>query len=130
MAWRTKAYCSSVGVVHPRYRPSESVTAACVTVANFLHIHLMQNDPVKTICSTMFIVSVVQNIKIGDLSQAGMTLAGEGPGDDDMDVDDVDHLPDGTEAGDVVRLSRSEERSLVRDSTAGFAGKLCAYIAC
>jgi proteasome activator subunit 4 len=76
----------------------------------------------------MFIVSVVQHIKIGDLSQSGLSFAGDGvPGDDMMDVDDVDHLPDGTEVGDEPRLSRSEERSLVRDSTASFAGGLIIY---
>ncbi|KAF9474298.1 hypothetical protein BDN70DRAFT_884955 [Pholiota conissans] len=80
------------------------------------------NDPVKTVCSTMFIVSVVQHIKIGDLSQSGLSLSSDGgPGDDMMDVDDTDHLPDGTEIGDEPRLNRAEERSLVRDSTASFA---------
>ncbi|CAA7258771.1 unnamed protein product [Cyclocybe aegerita] len=78
------------------------------------------NDPVKTVCATMFIVSVVQHIKIGDLSQSGMSFSGDEP-DDSMDVDDVDHLPEGTDVGDVPRLSRAEERSLVRDSTASFA---------
>ncbi|KAF8971500.1 armadillo-type protein [Flammula alnicola] len=79
------------------------------------------NDPVKTVCSTMFIVSVVQHIKIGDLSQSGLSLSGDDPGDEMMDIDDVDHLPEGTEAGDEPRLSRADERSLVRDSTASFA---------
>jgi proteasome activator subunit 4 len=69
----------------------------------------------------MFIVSVVQHIKIGDLSQGGVSLSGDEPGY--MDVDDVDYLPEGTEFGDSPRLSKSEERSLVRDSTAGFAGE-------
>jgi proteasome activator subunit 4 len=68
----------------------------------------------------MFIVSVVQLIKIGDLSmqQSGAPIADEAP----MDVDDDGvHLPDGTlTAGQV--LDRSEERMLVRESTAGFAG--------
>jgi len=81
----------------------------------------VQNDPVKTVCATMFIVSVVQHIKIGDLSQSGFSFSDE-PGDDRMDVDDVEHLPDGIEPGAMPQLSRAEERSLVRDSTAGFAG--------
>ena len=71
----------------------------------------------------MFIVAVVQHIKIADLSQSGFSLSGDEPGDQMMDVDDTDRLPEGTDVGDVPRLSRSEERSLVRDSTAGFAGR-------
>ncbi len=39
-----------------------------------------------------------------------------------MDVDEVAHLPDGTELGTSPTLSRAEERILVRESTAGFAG--------
>lgn len=70
----------------------------------------------------MFIVSVVQHIKIGDLSQAGVSLSGDDTGLNVMDVDD-EHLPEGTEPGVMPRLSRSEERSLVRDSTASFAGE-------
>jgi proteasome activator subunit 4 len=70
----------------------------------------------------MFIVSVIQHIKIGDLSQSGLSFSADGPGDDMLDIDDVDHIPDGTDLGDTPRLSRAEERSLVRDSTAGFAG--------
>lgn len=69
----------------------------------------------------MFIVAVVQHIKIGDLSQGGISLSGDEPGYD-VDVDDIDRLPAGTEIGDTPRLSKSEERSLVRDSTASFAG--------
>jgi len=86
----------------------------------------LQNDPVKTVCATMFIVAVVQHIKIGDLSQGGISLSGDEPGYE-MDVDDVDRLPDGTEIGDAPRLSKSEERSLVRDSTASFAGKFFTF---
>jgi len=73
----------------------------------------------------MFIVAVVQHIKIGDLSQSGMSFSGDEPGEM-MDVDKTDHLPEGTEIGSQSQLSRAEERSLVRDSTAGFAGT--AYI--
>lgn len=39
-----------------------------------------------------------------------------------MDVDEVTHLPDGTELGASPTLSKAEERILVRESTAGFAG--------
>lgn len=72
----------------------------------------------------MFIVSVVQHIKIGDLSgqHSGSVnpLVGDGPADGMMDVDTVE-LPEGTEPGDTPSFSREEERSLVRDSTANFA---------
>ncbi|TFK41322.1 hypothetical protein BDQ12DRAFT_768249 [Crucibulum laeve] len=78
------------------------------------------NDPVKTVCATMFIVATIQHLKIGDLSQSRMDLSGD-PGED-MDVDEpYDHLPDGTDMGDTPRLSREDERALVRDSTASFA---------
>ena len=69
----------------------------------------------------MFIVAVVQHIKIGDLSQSGMSFSGDEP-EDMMEVDEIDHLPQGIEIGSQVRLSKAEERSLVRDSTASFAG--------
>lgn len=69
----------------------------------------------------MFIVAVVQHIKIGDLSQSGMSFSGDEP-EEMMDTDEHDHLPEGTEIGSQPQLSRAEERSLVRDSTAGFAG--------
>lgn len=69
----------------------------------------------------MFIVSTVQHIKLGDLSihQSGAPLVDDaGP----MDVDDdPTQLPAGVEAG-MPTLSKSEERALVRDNTAGFAG--------
>jgi hypothetical protein len=39
-----------------------------------------------------------------------------------MDVDEVTRLPDGTELGASPILSKAEERILVRESTAGFAG--------
>jgi proteasome activator subunit 4 len=84
-----------------------------------------KNDPAKTICATMFIVAVVQNIKIGDLSstQSGLSFSSDAPGET-MDVDEGIHLPDGTEPGASPTLSKAEERVLVRESTAGFAGTL------
>ncbi|KAF8807254.1 hypothetical protein BYT27DRAFT_7189352 [Phlegmacium glaucopus] len=80
------------------------------------------NDPIKTVCATMFIVAVVQHMKIGDLSQSGMLFSSDEP-EERMDVDDneIDHLPEGTEIGSQSQLNRAEERSLVRDSTASFA---------
>lgn len=82
------------------------------------------NDPAKTVTAALFIVSVVQHIKIGDLSGShggGFNpLVGDGPAEGMMDVD-TDEIPQGTEPGDVPTFSREEERSLVRDSTANFA---------
>ena len=69
----------------------------------------------------MFIVAIVQHMKIGDLSQSGMSFSGDEP-EETMDVDDVDHLPEGTEIGSEPQLNKAEERSLVRDATASFAG--------
>lgn len=72
----------------------------------------------------MFIVSVIQHIKIGDLSmsQSGAALGDVPP--EEMDIDQEYELPDGTDIGDTPALSRADERSLVRDSTAGFAGRV------
>jgi len=71
----------------------------------------------------MFIIAVVQNIKIGDLSstQSGLSFSSDAPGES-MDVNDEIRLPDGTELGASPTLSKAEERTLVRESTAGFAG--------
>lgn len=82
-----------------------------------------KNDPAKTICATMFIIAVIQNIKIGDLSstQSGLSFSSDAPGED-MDVDGEVWLPDGTELGCPPTLTKAEERTLVRESTAGFAG--------
>lgn len=80
----------------------------------------------KTLCTSMFIVSVVQHMKIGDLSiqQGGVPLS-SAPAEDMMELDaqpDDSRLPDGTDVGETPTLSREEERTLARDSTAGFAG--------
>ena len=86
----------------------------------------VQNDPAKTVCATMFITTIVQaGIKIGDLTHhVGLALASDAPGDEMMAVDEEDiTIPEGTEPGGPT-LSREEERALVRDSTAGFAGAL------
>jgi proteasome activator subunit 4 len=71
----------------------------------------------------MFIIAVVQNVKIGDLSstQSGLSFSSDAPGES-MDVDEEIRLPDGTEPGAPPTLSKAEERTLVRESTAGFAG--------
>lgn len=80
------------------------------------------NDPVKTSCTTTFIVAAIQHVRIGDLSTHTSALP---VFDEVMDVDatdpDMTPFPTGTEAGDTPVLSRDEERTLVRDSTASFA---------
>lgn len=77
----------------------------------------------------MFIVSVVQHMKIGDLSiqQGGMPLSST-PAEQMMDIDSnkEDLLPLGS--GETPVLSREEERALARDSTANFAGEDCEYL--
>lgn len=74
----------------------------------------------------MFIVGVIQHVKIGDLSmhQSGFSLSGDAPGEDLMDTsDDQEQFPSGTETGQFPIFGKDEERALVRDSTAGFAGE-------
>ncbi|KAA1468528.1 hypothetical protein DENSPDRAFT_833844 [Dentipellis sp. KUC8613] len=81
------------------------------------------NDTGKTLCTTMFIVSVIECIKIGDLSltQSGLSISSDAPADDQMSVDNETRLPDGIDVGESSVLSREEERLLVRESTASFA---------
>jgi proteasome activator subunit 4 len=76
----------------------------------------------------MFIIAVVQNIKIGDLSstQSGLSFSSDAPGES-MDIDEGIRLPDGTEPGVLPTLSKAEERTLVRESTSGFAGAFFTY---
>ena len=78
----------------------------------------------KTLCASMFIVSVVQHMKIGDLSiqQGGVPLSST-PAEEMMEIDGAsgEILPSGT--GETPVLSREKERALARDSTAGFAGE-------
>ena len=70
----------------------------------------------------MFISSVVQHIKIADVSmhQVGVDLTSDAPAEDVMDVDG-EELPAGVDAPGMPTLSREEERALTRESTAGFA---------
>ena len=71
----------------------------------------------------MFICAAVQHLKIGDLSvhvQASNILVSDAPsGAEPMDVDAEGHVPEGV---DGRSPSLAEERSIARDSTAGFAG--------
>src|SRR5438105_1153393 len=70
----------------------------------------------------MFIISVVQHMKLGDLSslQSGAPFTDDILADNEMRVDA--EFPQGTEHG-MPALSLDEERTLVRDSTSGFAGE-------
>ncbi|KAL0950801.1 hypothetical protein HGRIS_007566 [Hohenbuehelia grisea] len=82
------------------------------------------NDPGKTVCATMFIVVVVQHLRLGDVSlhPTGLPLDSEAPGDVMMEIDNDDtRLPDGVDIGDTPRLNREDERALTRDGTASFA---------
>lgn len=71
-------------------------------------------------CATSFIVSVVQHLKIGDLtiypSRIPSPSDEDAIGTDQADGQDSDLGP--------PRLSKAEERSLARDSTAGFTGNV------
>ncbi|KAG6889358.1 hypothetical protein C0995_001423 [Termitomyces sp. Mi166 len=77
------------------------------------------NDPSKTMCTTMFIVSVVQHIKLGDLtkSSSGISYFSD---DTNAIMDNVFDVRQGADT-DMPALSKEEARSLVRDSTASFA---------
>jgi hypothetical protein len=72
----------------------------------------------------MFIMAVVQYIKVGDLTVQPFSS----PTFDDMPIMEspkIDYqLPAGIETGYASVLGKEEERTLTRDSTARFAGKL------
>lgn len=72
------------------------------------------NDPIKTICTTMFVISTVQHIKIGDLSicQSGAPLTSDEAAPMDSDGDRTP-LPAGMEGLHPV-FSKAEERALTR----------------
>lgn len=74
----------------------------------------------------MFITASIQHLKIGDLSthQSGFSLSSDAPAEEVMDMsDDHEEIPSGVEVNNLPVYSRDEERSLVRDSTASFAGE-------
>jgi proteasome activator subunit 4 len=77
------------------------------------------NDPTKTLCSSLFVLAVVQFMKIGDLSGVQVDSV---PGDMIEVDEEVVPFPEGTEP-EGPALSREDERVLTRDSTAGFAGE-------
>ena len=76
----------------------------------------------------MFICSAVQHIKIGDLSMHAATstsFISSDVGSMDIDASET-QLPSGIEESQAIAqgsaYSREEERTLARESTAGFAG--------
>ncbi|KZW02117.1 ARM repeat-containing protein [Exidia glandulosa HHB12029] len=81
------------------------------------------NDPMKTICATMFIIGVVQYVKIGELTStpADTLVSSEVPGEDISMTNTTDRLPFGVEPGGPAHLSRLEEAALTRESSSGFA---------
>ena len=63
----------------------------------------------------MFIVAAIQHVKIGDLSSQRSAFADADESMDDDASSEVDHP-------NFSIFSKEEERSMVRDSTASFAG--------
>lgn len=58
------------------------------------------------------------------MTQSGLTLSGDVPPEDSMDVDEDARMPDGREDVGMPALSLAEERILARESTASFAGTI------
>ncbi|KAJ7785950.1 hypothetical protein B0H16DRAFT_1488659 [Mycena metata] len=81
------------------------------------------NDPIKTNCATTFIVAAIQHVRIGDLSTHASGLPAFDAEMMDVEASDPDEapFPTGTDLGVMPVLSKDEERTLVRDSTASFA---------
>ncbi|GLB36441.1 putative protein with domain of unknown function (DUF3437) [Lyophyllum shimeji] len=77
------------------------------------------NDPSKTMCATVFIVSAIQHIKIGDLTKETTRISYTST-DEDVVMDTERDYGQGADT-DVPTLSREEDRALVRESTASFA---------
>ena len=75
----------------------------------------------------MFISSVVQYVRIGDVSMhsAGVPLTDDAAVGELMDVDQTaeSQLPDRAVEAGVPLLSKEEERAAARESTTAFAGK-------
>ncbi|KAG8722752.1 hypothetical protein FRC08_010362 [Ceratobasidium sp. 394] len=78
------------------------------------------NDPGKTVCSCMLIVSVLQYVKIGDLTQF------EAPPLPESSRAQVDIDPD-VPAGPFAPMSAEEEDSLTRQSTGTFSDWLTSF---
>ncbi|VDB99350.1 unnamed protein product [Peniophora sp. CBMAI 1063] len=81
------------------------------------------NDPTKTIYSSTFIAEIAARIQFRDISAVPFSASGA-VDQPPTDVDDDLRLPDTS----MPVLSVQEERALARESTAGFAEWLIAFI--
>ncbi|KAH9937428.1 ARM repeat-containing protein [Fomitopsis serialis] len=83
------------------------------------------NDHIKTVCACMFISSVVQHIRIGDVSMhsAGVPLTDDAAAGEMMDVDHAagSQLPDRAVGAGAPIMNKEEERAAARESTTAFA---------
>ncbi|TFY56124.1 hypothetical protein EVJ58_g7830 [Rhodofomes roseus] len=83
------------------------------------------NDHVKTICACMFISSVVQYIRIGDVSMhsAGVPLTDDATAGEMIDIDEAadSQLPDRAVGAGAPVMNKEEERAAARESTTAFA---------
>ncbi|KAG8737973.1 hypothetical protein FRC10_007440 [Ceratobasidium sp. 414] len=79
------------------------------------------NDPGKTVCSCMLIVSVLQYVKIGDLTQFEAPPLPEGSR---VQVDTDPDVP----AGPFTPMNAEEEDSLTRQSTGAFSGRKFTFV--
>lgn len=76
----------------------------------------------------MFIIAALQNVKIADLTKTSRAAVQPEEIGDIVTVDPGERLPHGTEGGPEQVLDTAEERALVRDSTAGFAGESAGWL--
>ncbi|KAF8682453.1 hypothetical protein RHS04_02581 [Rhizoctonia solani] len=78
------------------------------------------NDPGKTVCACMLIVSILQYVKLGDLTQYEAPPVPETPGaigDTDPDIP----------VGPFTTMGPEEEDSLTRQSTGAFSGQITSF---
>lgn len=103
--------------------PGIDLVGCSCTLGEIFHLTVSQNDPGKTLCATAFINDVTQHIMISDLStsQSGIPSSDEATEDDGSMEVDSEGISDSNELG-MPQLDPEEEKGLVRDSTAAFAG--------
>ncbi|KDQ20580.1 hypothetical protein BOTBODRAFT_169318 [Botryobasidium botryosum FD-172 SS1] len=75
------------------------------------------NDPIKTICTTLYITASVSQLMIGDMTVLPRPDHQNGRNGSDMELS----FPEGTDLGEAKAVNWEEEDTLVRESTAGFA---------
>lgn len=95
------------------------------------------NDPLKTVCTTAFLVEVSQHIQFSDLTEVELAAVSSDTKDASwspviskaelLPTVRFDILPSPSEETDS-RLSNEEEDRLLRDSTAGFANWVTGFI--